>query len=61
MEERRIHKSTDLEERRLLNNELRKETDKAKEKSINETYDEITKVHQIGRYDLIYQKTKELE
>lgn len=36
-----------------VNSELRRETDRAKEKFINEMCNKITKFQQIGRYDLI--------
>ncbi|KDR19616.1 hypothetical protein L798_06492 [Zootermopsis nevadensis] len=45
---------------RRLNNELRRETDKAREDYINEVCDEIMTLQRIGRYDLMYAKAKEL-
>lgn len=46
---------------RILNYELRNKTDREKEKFINETCDEMTKLLQTGRYDLMYQEEKKLE
>lgn len=58
---RRKHKNTSPVENRRLKNELRRETNRAKQKFINETYNEITKLQQTGRYHLMYQKAKEVE
>lgn len=57
----RKKKNTNPVEYRRLNNELRKETDTANEKFINETCDENTMLQQTGRYDRMYLKTKETE
>ena len=43
-----------------LNNELRRETDKARDKWITEQCNEIEKLNKMGRSDLMYAKAKEL-
>ena len=45
---------------RKLNNELRRETDKAREKWLDEQCIEMEELERIGRYDLLYQKGKQI-
>ncbi|KDR20787.1 hypothetical protein L798_05100 [Zootermopsis nevadensis] len=63
-DERRRWKNINSEEGRQkyrrLNNELRRETDKAREDYINEVCDEIMTLQRIGRYNFMYAKAKEL-
>ena len=59
MEERRKCKNVNKEEYRRLNNALRRETDRAKEKYMEEMCKEIEELERKGRYDLMYEKTKE--
>jgi hypothetical protein len=58
MDERRKWKSANDEERRknyrILNNELRKATDKAKLEYLESKCDDIMKLQRAGLYDLIY-------
>ena len=60
MEERRITKSTKIKEYISLNNQLRRETDIAKEVYMEETCKEIMDLQKKGRYDLMYQKAQQL-
>ncbi|KDR07657.1 hypothetical protein L798_02810 [Zootermopsis nevadensis] len=64
MDERRRWKNINSEEGRQkyqrLNNELRRETDKAREDYINRVCDEIMTLQRICRYDTMYAKAKEL-
>lgn len=64
MEERRRWKNINSEEGRQkyrkLNNELRRETDKAREDYISGVCDDIMELQRIGRYDMMYAKVKEL-
>jgi hypothetical protein len=60
MEERRRYKNTNIEKYKKLNNELRRETDKAKEKYLEEACEEIMELNRKGRYDIMYQKTREM-
>ena len=55
MEERRIAKTTNIKEYRRLNNQLRRETDRAKEVYMEEICEEIMDLQKKGRYDLMYQ------
>ena len=61
MRERRKYKNRDEVEYRRLNNALRRETDEARKKYIEEMCDEIMELERLGRYDLMYQKMKGLE
>ena len=60
MEERRIAKTINIKEYRRLNNQLRRETDKAKEVYMEELCEEIMDFQKKDRYDLMYQKTQQL-
>ena len=57
---RRIAKTTNIKEYRRLNNQLRRETDRAKEVYMEEICKEIMDLQKKGRYDLMYQKAKQL-
>ena len=59
MEERRIAKTTNIKENRRLNNQLRRETDRAKEVYMEEICKEIMDLQKKGRYDLMYQKAQQ--
>ncbi|XP_026467799.1 craniofacial development protein 2-like [Ctenocephalides felis] len=60
MDERRKYKNTDPRMYRKINNELRRETEKAKVKYMDKTCNKIME-HQIhGRYYLMFQATKEM-
>jgi hypothetical protein len=56
MEERIVAKTTNVKEYRKINNQLRRETDRAK-KEIGE---EIMGLQKKGRYDLMYQNAQKL-
>ena len=56
MQERRIPKSTNIKEYRRLNNQLRRETDRAIEVYIEEICEEIMDLQKKGRYDLYVSK-----
>lgn len=56
---KKTENSNPVEYAKLIS-ELRIETARAKQKFINETCVEITKLQQSVRYDLVYQKAKEL-
>lgn len=58
MTERRKHKNINTVEYTRLNNKLRRKTDRVKEKFINETCVEITKLLQTVIYDLRYHTIK---
>jgi hypothetical protein len=60
MEERRIAKTTNIKEYRRLNNQLRKETDRAKEVYMKEICEEIMDIQKKGSYDLMYQNAQQL-
>ena len=64
MDERREWKNIDTEygrnEYRRLNNELRKETDKAKDQWWNEKCEDLAEYDKIGRSDLLYQEVRQL-
>jgi len=47
-------------EYRRLNNELRKETDKAKDQWWNEKCEDLAEYDKIGRSDLLYQEVRQL-
>ena len=55
LEETRIAKTTKVNEYRRLNNQLRRETDRAKEVYMEEICEEIMDLQKKGRYDLMYQ------
>ena len=55
MDERRIAKTTNIKEYRMLKNQLRRETDRAKEVYMEEICEEIIDLQKKGRYDLMYQ------
>ena len=57
MEKRRIEKTTNIKEYRKHNNQLRRETDRAKEIYMEEICEEIMDLQKKGRYDVMYQKT----
>ena len=65
MEERKKWKRINTDEGkkkyRQLNNELRRETDRAREKWIEEKCKEIENLNKLGRSDLVYAKAKELD
>ena len=58
MEERRIPKTTNIKEYRRLINQLRRETDRAKEVYMQEICEKITDLQKKGRYDLMYQNAQ---
>ena len=64
MDERRKWKSVNTEEGRKnyrrLRNELKRNTDNAKEEYIENTCNEIMEFQRTGSYDFMYMKTKEL-
>jgi uncharacterized membrane-anchored protein len=64
MDERRKWKNVNNEEGRKnyrrLRNELKRATDNAKKEHLESICDEIIEFQRIGRYDLMYMKTKEL-
>ena len=60
MEERRIAKTTVVKEYRRLDNQLRRETDRAKEVYMEEICEEIMDLQKKGRYDLMHQKAQQL-
>ena len=60
LEERRTAKTTNFKEYRRLNNEPRRETDRAKEVYMEEICEEIMDLQKKGRYDLMYQKAQQL-
>jgi hypothetical protein len=60
MEERRIVKATNVKEYIRLNNELRRETDRAKEVYMEEICEEIMDIYKKGSYDLMYQMAQQL-
>ena len=64
MDERRKRKNGNTEEGRRdyrrPRNELKRATEKAKKKYLENTCTEIMEFHRTGRYDLMYLKTKEL-
>jgi hypothetical protein len=57
MEERRIAETTNIKEYRWLNNQLRGETDSAKEVYIEEICEDLQKK---GSYGLMHQKAQQL-
>lgn len=61
MDERRKYKNTDLRMYRKLNNELRRETQKAKAKYMENTCNRIVEHQKQGRYDLMFEATKEMD
>ena len=64
MNERRKWKAVNTEvgkqQYRKLNNELRRETDKAREKWLNEQCKEMEELERMGRSDLVYQRGREI-
>ena len=64
MEERRSFKNINTEigkkKYRYLNNELRRETDKAREDWWNNECDELEELDKLGRSDLMYSKVKQI-
>ena len=60
MEERRKYKNTNPEKYRKLKNELRRETDKAKEQYLEQACNEIMDLQRKGRYNMMYQKAREM-
>ena len=60
MEGKRIAKTTNIKEYRRLNNQLRRETDRATEVYMEEICEEIMDLQKKGRYDLMYQKPQQL-
>ena len=58
MEERRIAKTTTIKYYIRLNNQLRRETDRAKEVYMEEICEEIMDLQKKGRYVLMYQKAQ---
>ncbi|XP_026467813.1 uncharacterized protein LOC113371400 [Ctenocephalides felis] len=60
MDERRKYKNTDPRMYRKMNNELRRETEKAKVKYMDKTCNKIMEHQKHGRYDLMFQATKEM-
>ena len=60
MEEKRTTKTTIIKDYRRLNNQLRRETDRAKEVYIKEICEEIMDLQKKGRYDIVYQKAQKL-
>ena len=62
MDERRKWKNVNTEEGRRnyrrLRNELKRATEKAKTEYLENACTEIMEFHRIGRYDLMYMKTK---
>ena len=60
MEERRKVKTTNVKQYRRLNNQLRRETDKAKEVYMEELCEEIMDFQKKDRYDLMSQNTQQL-
>jgi hypothetical protein len=58
MKERRIAKTTNIKEHKRLNNQLRRETDRAKEVYMKEICKEIMTLQKKCRYDLMYQKAQ---
>ena len=60
MEQRRIAKTTNVKECRRLNNQLRRETDRAKEVYMEQICLEIMDLQKKGRYDLMYQNAQQL-
>ena len=65
IEERRKWKNINTEEAkrkyRKLNNELRRETNKAKEECMKQKCEELQKLERRGRYDLMYKEVKILD
>ena len=65
MEERRKRKNINTEEAkrnyRKLNNELRRETSKAKGEWMKQKCEEIEELERKGRYDLMYREVKSLD
>ena len=59
MEGRKTAKTTNIKEYRRLNNQLRRETDRAKEVYMEEICEEIMDLQKEGRYDLMYQKARQ--
>ena len=64
MDERRKWKNVGTEEGnrmyRKLNNQLRRETDGAREKWLEEQCTEMEELERIGRYDILYEKGKQM-
>ena len=60
MEERRKAKSTNVKEHRRLNNQMRRETDRAEVVYMEEIREEIMDFQKRARYDLMYQKAQKL-
>jgi hypothetical protein len=60
IEKRSTAKSTNVKEYRRLNNQLKRETDRAKEVYMEEICEEIIDLQKKGRYDLVYQKAQQL-
>ena len=58
MEEIRIAKTTNVKEHRRLNNQLRRETDRAKV-HMGEICQEIMDLQEKGSYDIMYQKAQQ--
>ena len=50
-----------MKEYRRLNNQLRRETDRAKEVYMEEICEEIMDFQKKGRYDLMHQKAQQLD
>ena len=61
MEERSEAKTTNVKEYRMINNQMRRETDRAKEVYMEELCGEIMDLLRKGRYDLMYQKAQQIE
>ena len=62
MEERSIAKTSNIKEYGRINNQLRRETDRAKKVRvyIKEICEQIMNLQKKGRYDLMYQKAKQI-
>jgi len=60
MEERRIAKITNIKEYRRLNNQLRREIDRAKKVYMEEICEEIMDLQKKARFYLMYQKAQKL-
>ena len=59
-QEERIAKTTKIKEHRRPNNQLRRETDRAKEVHMQEICEELMELQKKGRYNIMYPKAQQL-